>query len=256
MPRIKEAKGFFHSFLIIGILIVTASLYSTVWAAAPSQGSTPPVAVPPGGALESFTTATSSTLTAPDGNVTVTIPSGAAKATGWLQYTPKTSADSPVAPPAGLAFASAIFELTGMDESGVAASSTSFLTPVTISVNYTTADVTAAQGNPHRLTLAKYDTVFEAWTLLTTSIDLTGKTAQTKVSSMSLFALLGQPQPPTPTPTPEATLQAGQVTPTATLLPPTPGDIAPGSGMLMGLLIAAFIMIAAGSYYLRQTRQS
>ena len=47
-----------------------------------------------------------------------------------------------------------------------------------------------------------------------------------------------------------------QVDPTATLLPPTPGDVAPGSNLLIGLLIAAFILIAAGSYYLRQSRQS
>jgi hypothetical protein len=47
-----------------------------------------------------------------------------------------------------------------------------------------------------------------------------------------------------------------QVDPTATLLPPTPGDVAPGSDLLIGLLIAAFILIAAGSYYLRQSRQS
>ena len=47
-----------------------------------------------------------------------------------------------------------------------------------------------------------------------------------------------------------------QVDPTATLLPPTPGDVAPGSNLLIGLLIAAFILIAAGGYYLRQSRQS
>jgi hypothetical protein len=249
MSGIKEAKGFFRSFLIIGILIVTASIYSTAWA------STPPVDVPVGGALEAFAPTTSSTLVAPDGKVSVTIPSGAAKGIGWLQYIPKTDADSPIAPPSGLVFTSAVFELTGMNEAGVPDSiSTGFLSPITISVNYTDADITAAEGNPGRLVLARYDTTFGAWTLLSTSIDLIGKTAQTKVSSVSLFALLGQPQPPTPTPTPKATVSGSS--PTATLLPPTPGDIAPGSGMLMGLLIAAFIMIAAGSYYLRQTRQS
>src|SRR3990172_10712910 len=37
MPGIKEAKGFFYSLLIVGILVLIASLYSSVWAA-PSQG--------------------------------------------------------------------------------------------------------------------------------------------------------------------------------------------------------------------------
>ncbi|MDA0987597.1 MAG: hypothetical protein O2783_00360 [Chloroflexi bacterium] len=275
MPGIKEARGFFYSLLIIGTLIVIASLYSTVWAA-PSQGvyaqttvpalialdAAPPVAVPPGGAIKAFTPGAITTLTSPDSKVTVTISSDAPMGTGWLLYTPKTSANAPAALPAGLAFSTAIFELTGIDASGSAAASTSFHTPIKVSVRYTDADLPAAQGNPSRLVLYKYDPVFEVWTPLTTSVNLANKTVQANVTRVSFFALLGQPQPPTPTPTPTATLRPGQatptsaVTPTATLLPPTPGDIAPGSGLLMGLLISAFIMIAAGSYYLRQSRQS
>ena len=54
---------------------------------------------------------------------------------------------------------------------------------------------------------------------------------------------------------PPSGLQPQVVTPTATLLPPTPGDVAPGSDLLIGLLIAAFILIAAGGYYLRYSRQ-
>ncbi|MDP6102445.1 MAG: hypothetical protein QF579_03960, partial [Dehalococcoidia bacterium] len=118
----------------------------------------------------------------------------------------------------------------------------------------------AAQGNPSRLVLYKYDAIFQTWTPLTTSVNMVDKTLQAKVSSVGFFALLGQPQPPTPTPTPPATLRPGVATPTAlptaTLLPPTPGDIAPSSGFLTGLLIAAFILIAAGSYYLRQSKQA
>ena len=291
MPGIKEAKGFFYSLLILGTLVIIASLYSTVWAspsASPSQGMSgqtsstvptstvptpvvptpdivalelaPPVAVPPEGAIKAFGQGVVTNLTAPDGQVSVTIPPNAPKETGFLLYTPKTGADAPAAPPAGLAFGTAIFELTGMDTSGVVASSTSFHTPITILVKYSDADVQAAQGNPSRLVIYKYDSIFEVWTPLTTSVNLADRTVQTKVSSVSFFALMGQAQPPTPTPTPEGTLRPGAPTPTgvptATLLPPTPGDVAPGSGLLMGLLIAAFIMIAAGSYYLRQSKQT
>ena len=127
-------------------------------------------------------------------------------------------------------------------------------------MKYTDEDVQAAQGNPQRLVLYKYDSIFQAWTPLSTSVNLADRTLQAKVSRLSFFALLGQPQPRTPTPTPEATLLPGVATPTAvptaTLLPPTPGDVAPGSSLLIGLLIAAFILIAAGSYYLRQSRQT
>ena len=222
--------------------------------------SAPPIAVPLGGALTAFAPGAVTTLTSPDSKIAVTIPSGAPVGAGWLLYTPETQADAPAAPPAGLAFGTAIFSLTGIDASGAVTPSTRFHTPITISVQYTDPDVQAAEGNPTRLVLYKYDTVFEAWTPLTTSANLADKTLQASVSRLSFFALLGQPQPPTPTPTPTATLRPGQATPTglstATLLPPTPGDVAPGSGLLIGLLIAAFILIAAGSYYLRQSKQS
>jgi len=278
MPGIKEAKGFFYSLLIIGTLVMIASLYSTVWAApsaSPSQGVSgqtvptpdiaslelvPPVAVPQGGAIKAFGEGVVTNLTSPDNQVAISIPMDSARSTGFLLYTPKTSADAPEAPPAGLAFGTVIFEFTVMDTSGVVLpSNTRFRTPMTISVKYTDADVQAAQGNPSRLVLYKYDSIFEAWTPLTTSVNPADGTLQVGVSRLGFFALMGQAQPPTPTPTPTATLLPGAATsvpPTATLLPPTPGDVAPGSGFLMGLLISAFILIAAGGYYLRQTKQS
>ncbi|MBI4282606.1 MAG: hypothetical protein HY672_03865 [Chloroflexi bacterium] len=237
----------------------------------------PPVAVPSGGAVKAFAPGAVTTLASPDGKVSVVIPATAPKGIGWLMYTPKTSADAPAVAPAGLGFGTAIFELTGIDASGVAASSTTFHTGVTISVKYADADLQAAQGNPSRLVLYRYDSTLKAWTPLTTTFDPITKTVQTQVSQLSFFALLGQAQPPTPTVTPTPTLLPGvptptptvtptvpptstpkpaTATPTATLKPPTPGDVAPGSGLLMGLLVVAFILIVAGGYYLRQSRQN
>ena len=316
MPGIKEAKGFFYSLLIIGTLVIIASLYSTVWAS-PSQGvnaegmaqtlptpdatatsvaataaanaaatvaavsataqaeavvaaaaaeataaASDPVSVPvpPGGAIKAFAPGLATTLSAPDGKVTVTIPALAPVGSFFLLYEPEAQADAPAAAPAGLAFGTALFDLSVVDLAGVPVSGARFLSPITLSVTFTDEDVQAAQGNPSRLVLYKYDTIFEAWTPLTTSVNLADKTVEAKVSRLSFFALMGQAQPSTPTPTPTATLRPGVATPTdaptATLLPPTPGDVAPGSGLLIGLLIAAFILIASGSYYLRQSKQT
>ena len=51
---------------------------------------------------------------------------------------------------------------------------------------------------------------------------------------------------PTPTPTP---------TPVVVVLPPT-GDVSPSSGLLMGLLLAGFLLILAGGTYLAQSRRN
>jgi len=296
MPGIKEAKGFFYSLLIIGTLVIIASLYSTVWASTslgvsgqtiptpdPTQAANDAAAqavaqaaavsaeataaasdaisvpVPPEGAITAFAPGSITTLSAPDGKVTVTIPSLAPPGSFFLLYKPEAVADAPAAPPAGLAFGTVLFDLSVVDLAGVPAPHTNFLSPVTLSATYTDADLEAAEGNPSRLGLYKYDQSFGTWTALTTSFNSSNNTVQAAVSRLSFFALMGQAQPPTPTPTPTATLLPGAATsvpPTATLLPPTPGDVAPGSGFLMGLLIAAFILIAAGSYYLRQSKQS
>ncbi|MEK7777141.1 MAG: hypothetical protein AAB303_00760 [Chloroflexota bacterium] len=56
---------------------------------------------------------------------------------------------------------------------------------------------------------------------------------------------------PTPTPTPSAA-----ATPTPTTKPPVTGDFTPGSGMLMALLLAGFVLITTGGAYLIHTRPS
>ncbi len=59
----------------------------------------------------------------------------------------------------------------------------------------------------------------------------------------------------TPTPKPTATV-APSATPTPTTKPPVTGDFTPGSGTLMGLLLAGFVLMTAGSAYLLRTRRA
>lgn len=59
----------------------------------------------------------------------------------------------------------------------------------------------------------------------------------------------------TTTPAPTATPTAAPVA-TPTAKPPTTGDFTPGSGLLMTVLLAGFILIAAGGAYLLQSRHS
>ena len=145
---------------------------------------------------------------------------------------------------------------------------------VAISIAYSDADLAAAEGNPTRLTIYKYDTSFQTWSALTTSVNVVEGTVSTTVSRLSFFAVVGFPQPPTPTPTPTSTPLPGiaTVTPTATAtrpptstrrptstvtpVPPVVGDVAPTSSLLIGLVIVAFVLMAAGGYYLRQNRQN
>ena len=214
---------------------------------------------------------TASTLTYAGGVVTVSVPASAAAEAGTLSYESKTADDAPAAAPAGLAFGSTLFDLSVLDVNNDRIQDYRFATSITISVKYTDDDLQAAEGNPGRLVLHKYDEVLQAWTSLNTTFNPAARTVQAQTSRLSFFALMGQEQPPTPTPTATATLLPGAATrsptlapptatlavpPTATLLPPTPGDVAPGSGLLIGLLIAAFVLIAAGGYYLRQSKQS
>ena len=242
----RDAEG---NYLVTGVSPRGFSTFAVV-----ALEDAPPVLPPPGGAITAFAPGATSTLSAPDGKVTITIPSTAPAGSFFLVYEPEAEADAPAAPLTGLAFGTALFDLSVVDLAGDPASGATFISPITITVAYSDTDLQAADGNPDRLVLYKYDSVFEEWTPLATTFSTAAKTVQAQVTQLSFFALMGQAQPPTPTPTPTATLRPGA--PTPTLLLPTPGDAAPGSGLLIGLLIAAFILIAAGSYYLRQSKQS
>jgi len=61
-----------------------------------------------------------------------------------------------------------------------------------------------------------------------------------------------------PTPTPALTSPTATAAPVATptAKPPATGDFTPGSGLLMTVLLAGFILIAAGGAYLLQSRHT
>ncbi|MBF8267463.1 MAG: domain containing protein [Dehalococcoidia bacterium] len=256
------------SYIFEGISPNGMSVFSLV-----ALDAAPPVQIPAGGAIKAMAPGFITTLTSPDGAVTVAVPADAPVGTSFLLYTPRTKADAPAAP-TGLAIGSALFDLKVIELTGAEALDTRFRTPVTVSVKYTADDLTVAQGNPSRLVLYKYDTSLKAWSSLSTTFDPVTKTIGAQVGRLSLFALMGEAKAATPTVTPTPTREpwlptvtptitptptvtpTRTATPTATTIPPKPGDLAPGSGLLMGLLVVAALLIAAGGYYLRQSKQS
>ena len=183
--------------------------------------------------------------------MTLHVPAAAPVGMGSLSYSPKTIADFPVAP-VGLNYGSTLFELTILDPSGFRILDYKFMTPVTIAVKYTEDDVLLAKGNPVNLVLQKYDPIFQIWTALSTTFDPAAKTVSTQVSRLSLFALMGSGQPEVPGPTLMPT--SIPATATATLILPTPGDVVPGFGLPIGVLIAAVTLVAAGGYYFGKSR--
>lgn len=250
----KSARAGLRVLLISSTLSVIVAAYSVVWASPSQQG---------------IVAGTASTMTYAGGMVTVDVPATAPVEAGTLSYVPMAAEDAPASAPAGTAFASTLFELSVLDANSDPIVDYSLGASITISVKYTDDDLQAADGNPGRLILQKYDTVLQAWTALNTAFDPATGTVRAQSSRLGFFALIGQELPPTPTPTATATLLPGVATstptaepptptaePTATLLPPAPGDVTPGSGMLIGLLVLAFVLIASGGYYLRQSKQS
>ena len=261
MTGIKEARVFFHRLLILGILLVLVSVYLGPW-----QG-------------------IASAQTVEEGSVSISVPS-APSTVDLVVLTAKTSSDVPGSAPTGYSWGTVFFELTQVDSDGAAVDSDSFSSPIKVDIAYSDADVAAAEGNPARLAAHRYDSSFGEWTELATTLDVTSGTLTTYVSDLGFFALIGEPQPPAPTPTATtapkaafvpyvatekygestatpvpvpatatATATAVPVVPTATLLPPTPGDVSPGSNLLVGLFVLALIMISAGVYQLRHTAQ-
>ena len=186
-----------------------------------------------------------------EGGVTVHVPAAAPTGVGSLRYSPKTTVDFPSLPN-GLNYGNTLFELTILDPSGSRIHDYRFATTIAITVKYTEDDVLVAGGNPADLVLQKYDTAFQRWTALGTTFNPAAKTVTAKVSSLSLFAFIGSGLPRIPDPTSVAT--SIPATATATLLLPTPGDVVPGFGLLIGMLIAAATLVAAGAYYLGKSR--
>jgi len=261
MTGIKEARVFFHSLLILGILLALVSVYFGSWQSSASAQTGAKI------------------VSTADGLVSISVP-GAPTTVDLVVLGARSSSDVPG--PASeqlesenLSLGSVVFDLSQVDADGVAVDSASFSSPIKVTIQYSDADVAAAHGNPARLSVQRYDSSL-GWTALTTSINLSEETLTTYVSTLGLFAVIGQPQPPAPTPTATKVPKAAfvpysaateygvstavppaptetPIPPTATLLPPTPGDVSPGSNLLVGLFVLAMVMISAGVYQLRHT---
>ncbi|GEM_PF-1720435 len=230
------------------------------------------VPAPAGGASGIIQPNAASTLSAPDGSVSVSFPITSAVTTFQMVYTPAT-----IGVPAATGKLKVIraFDLSTYDKDGNKAT-ISILNPVTIVAKYTNADAASAlNGSATNLRLMSYDSSTGAWTTLTTSIDIAAQTLAAQTTHFSFYAIGSQdpgPQTPadlqTPTPTPTATPLPATATPTPTRTPtatptrtPTPGlpstgDFTPSSGMVLGMLIAGFLLVVGGSTYLAQARKS
>jgi hypothetical protein len=237
MSALTGSLGFRYGFLTVGLFFVAVFLYSSVLAA---------------GSIE-LSADTNSTLT--DGQISVTVPKGSVSEALTLSTSANTVSS---ALPDGVTEGSTAFDLALSGDA-------SFTDSVSIVVSYNDADIAAADNNPARLSIYKHDASFDKWFELNTKLDIIDKTITTQVTSGGSFTVGGKAAPPQSTPTPAATEEykhprwtptpgAPTAIPTATALPPEPGDFAPGSGMLIGLLIAAVVLMSSGGYYLSQAR--
>ena len=207
-------------------------------------GSITEVAAPSGGVAAVIQPSSAATISAPDGAIVVQVPPIAHNITFQIVYDPSPSAVPST--PANMSVIRA-FGLNAHDADGVAIS-LQLLKSVTIVASYSAADAAAApNGSPSNLKIARYDVSTGAWSTLSTTVDLGAMTLTAKSGHLSLFAVVGV----------EPAAQAvGTVTPTATAAPPPTGDLAPGSGLLLGMILVGFLLIAAGSTYMAQSRRA
>ncbi len=246
MSTLAESRGFRFGILLAGLLLVAASLYSSVLAAGTTE----------------LSSSSDNILT--DGQVTVSVPSAAVGS--WSDHSLSSGASEvTTALPDGVSAGSASFALSVLDADSAAVDE-AFARSITITISYNDSDVDAAEGNPARLSIYKYDSNFDKWFELNTKLNIIDGTVSTNVTGTGSFALGGKAAPPPSTPTPEPTAKfkhplwtpvattVPPATPTATPLPPEPGDVAPTSGLLLGLMIVALTLMSAGGYYIRQTK--
>jgi len=250
------------------MLAALAAMFATVWTSPALVASAQ--TAPTGGVSEAIAAGTITTLSSLDGKVTVTVPAAAPAQAGYITYGPKTSSEAPGETADGFGFGSVLFELNVTDSAGAALADTSFKAPISISINYSDADALAV-GDPSKLAIMKYDSGLSAWAPLATSFDPVAKTVSAQVQRLTFFALIGEgivptptatPVPPTavpptavpPTAVPPTAVPPTAVPPTATAVPPATGDVSPGSGLLVGMLLVAMVLMGAGGYYLREVR--
>jgi hypothetical protein len=189
------------------------------------------VTEPTGGAVAIVQPSSGGSLGAPDGLVVVSLPIEVYDTTFQLVYNP-----SPATMPEASARTAVqgAFELNAHDTSGTQITP-SLLKSATIKVKYTDADVVAAVGSsPLNLTILRYDTSTAAWSEVNTTVDIASQTLTGKVNRFSLFALRAAPP----------------------VEPPATGDHAPGSVLLLAVMLAGVLLVVTGSRYLIQARRN
>jgi hypothetical protein len=159
------------------------------------------------------------------GAVSIDVPNGALTETVDLRVTSHTVATSPAPAPAGATLGSQVFTLEVL-KGGAVQSAYKFSRLVEITVSYSAADKSAA-GTPilNTLKLYVYDSVSGAWLELGSITDVVNETLTTAQLGTGVFALVAKP----------------------TL--PSTGGWAPSSGMVMGVMLAGFLMMLTGSGY-------
>ncbi len=207
--------------------------------------------VPPEGATQAYVTPQEkSTVSTPDSSSSVTIPAGALSTSAFVTVMAQSSGDVPSLP-AGFALGSKIVDISFKDVSGNSITIEA-KSPITVTLNLDKADVDQVLAGG-QIAILRYDTILGQWVELNTTVDLANRTATTKVSRFSSFALTLKAQPGAvlPTATPEAIATAA---PTPTAKPPDTGDVSPSSGLLAILALAGLMVALGGGYFLRRSR--
>jgi hypothetical protein len=121
-----------------------------------------------------------SVLTVPGGSITITIPKGAFVEDDSVTVSPAIDAIPQF--PAGSVAGTTAFVIDGV--SGLLAKDAS------VTVKYTSEDLTAAKGNAGKLVLARYDRTDSGWTLLPTSVDKNAMTLTASTNRFSTWAVI------------------------------------------------------------------
>ena len=146
--------------------------------------------------------------------------------------------------PNGTLFGSQIFSLDVLDSNGVYQTTQSFSGFIQVTVPYTDADkAQASGGRDDNVDLYVYDAAFKRWNRDASAIqDVVNKSLTSSQTALGAAGASGFAIVITP--------PAGAVPGGAT--PPAAGDIAPGSGLLIGIALAGAILILGGGYLFRR----
>ena len=175
-----------------------------------------------------------------DGAVTVSVPQGSTSGDVAVTYTALTGDAIPGSAPSGTAFGSQVFSLT-VDPA------TTFSRSVNVTVAYNAADISAVGGSANNVKLYIYDAGFQEWNENASAIrDSANNTLTTQPTVLGSYAIVNVgATAPVATATPEA------------MPPESVGDWAPGTGLLLGLLLAGAVLTLGGGYlFLRKPRQN